>query len=803
MLKVMAIRIEGFRGFNKPTELVFDDGLNVVYGPNGFGKTSLAEALEWALFGETSRQQYARSKGEIKDSLANLHYPTDKRPTVELDLRIETDVVTVRRDLIDDNNSFVYVNGKLAPDLSSLRISREVTPNPVLAQHALREFLNTEPVNRWNALSQLLGLEAVSSFRACLQRAITDLQNEFGAMTSAVAQWELTAQSNGWTKLRAVLKNSEADRLDDAVREVVERVTGLSAPHVTTLEAKQQELLGAALAMPAAIDQAAVASEASKLRNSDAVAAVHQTLAKVLELWPVYIGLRAADVSTKHLAFIKVGLELPPEPPLCPFCGQETLTNSRVVELKGSVQSHSALLRIRGEVHDSLGVLSKAIKDFIADIRSHVTLTDDQETVFNRLLPKVDGELERKLAEFRERCIYIRANLPVSEESLNKILTTLNSQLAEGHDDPAIWASLASRVKELEDFANNVLELMNLAKNVQTRLAPVLASRVDEDKSLKDIAVAIALLRATESLRMGLHVRAVLSEAKKAHAEVEDYERVATETRLHDKETVTLDWYSRMNPNEDVRFSSMEVAKVGKSRQVQLLGETYGKRTHALALLSESHLNALGLSVHLARATSEVTSLGFLVLDDPVQSMDQAHTRRVASDLIGKLLQDGWQVIVLSHLKNFSDECITAQAVDRMEEITSYSKDGPKIKSHETSLSEYLAEVTQYKDGNSGNRAHAAHVLRKAVERFCKDVYRKGTGQSVPRRFQNKTVGVLKKLAVDSTKLSVQDMIKLERVLALANPASHDDQTVEPPTPREIGDALAILHGLVTVHLKG
>jgi len=50
------MRITGFKSFVDPTELVIDEGLTGIVGPNGCGKSNLVEALRWAM-GETSAKQ--------------------------------------------------------------------------------------------------------------------------------------------------------------------------------------------------------------------------------------------------------------------------------------------------------------------------------------------------------------------------------------------------------------------------------------------------------------------------------------------------------------------------------------------------------------------------------------------------------------------------------------------------------------------------------------------------------------------------------------------------------------------------
>ncbi len=50
MLRIEKVFLQGFKSFNDPTELVFDaDGITAVVGPNGCGKSNVADALSWVI----------------------------------------------------------------------------------------------------------------------------------------------------------------------------------------------------------------------------------------------------------------------------------------------------------------------------------------------------------------------------------------------------------------------------------------------------------------------------------------------------------------------------------------------------------------------------------------------------------------------------------------------------------------------------------------------------------------------------------------------------------------------------------
>ncbi|MCC7017433.1 MAG: AAA family ATPase, partial [Rhodospirillales bacterium] len=64
MLHFNRLRLTGFKSFVEPTDLLIEDGLTGIVGPNGCGKSNLVEALRWVM-GETSPKQMRG--GEMDD----------------------------------------------------------------------------------------------------------------------------------------------------------------------------------------------------------------------------------------------------------------------------------------------------------------------------------------------------------------------------------------------------------------------------------------------------------------------------------------------------------------------------------------------------------------------------------------------------------------------------------------------------------------------------------------------------------------------------------------------------------------
>lgn len=87
--RVQRVRVEGFKGFTAGKTIPVNGKHLFILGPNGYGKSSIIEAIRWGLFGSTRRP------GEV---VANQNYLGNCR--VELVLQRGDGDWTLKRTLI-------------------------------------------------------------------------------------------------------------------------------------------------------------------------------------------------------------------------------------------------------------------------------------------------------------------------------------------------------------------------------------------------------------------------------------------------------------------------------------------------------------------------------------------------------------------------------------------------------------------------------------------------------------------------------------------------------------------------------
>lgn len=159
-MRLHSLRLQHFRQ-HADTSIEFGDGLTGIVGANGAGKSTILEAIAWALYGAPA----ARGK---KDSIRSMRAPARASVKVELEFELAGVRYRVVRGL---TNAEVFINGSVTPAANSISGVAELLRAKL--GMSLDEFFNTYftgqkelsvmaamgPTERGQFLSKLLGYE--------------------------------------------------------------------------------------------------------------------------------------------------------------------------------------------------------------------------------------------------------------------------------------------------------------------------------------------------------------------------------------------------------------------------------------------------------------------------------------------------------------------------------------------------------------------------------------------------------------------------------------------------------------------
>lgn len=178
MFTVKKLKISGFKSFAHPTEILIEDGVTGIIGPNGCGKSNIFEAIRWVM-GETSSKSLRSGAMDdvIFNGTQNLPAKNFAEVSIELD-NFEGDIqnipvsekkVIISRTLERGVGSFYKVNNKdvRAKDVSILFYDSGSGPrsSSIISQGNIDQIINFKPIERKIILEDAAGTSGLQARR--------------------------------------------------------------------------------------------------------------------------------------------------------------------------------------------------------------------------------------------------------------------------------------------------------------------------------------------------------------------------------------------------------------------------------------------------------------------------------------------------------------------------------------------------------------------------------------------------------------------------------------------------------------
>ena len=173
-MRFTKLRLNGFKSFVDPTDLVIADGLTGVVGPNGCGKSNLLEALRWVM-GEN--RPTAMRGGGMEDVIFAGAASRPARNFAEVAITIDngerlapagfndSDILEITRRITRDAGSAYKAGGKdvRARDVQMLFADASTgAHSPALVrQGQISELINAKPKNRRRILEEAAGISGL------------------------------------------------------------------------------------------------------------------------------------------------------------------------------------------------------------------------------------------------------------------------------------------------------------------------------------------------------------------------------------------------------------------------------------------------------------------------------------------------------------------------------------------------------------------------------------------------------------------------------------------------------------------
>ncbi|HWA88220.1 MAG TPA: chromosome segregation protein SMC [Opitutus sp.] len=172
---LQALKLNGFKSFADPSTLRFEPGVTAVVGPNGCGKSNIADAIRWVL-GEQSAK--ALRGGKMQDVIfegADTRKPAQLCEVslvlteCEQQLGSEFHEIEITRRVYRDGQSEYYFNGRACrlKDIQKLFMDTGVgrTSYSIMAQGQIDLILSSKPEERRSVFEEAAGITRYKSQR--------------------------------------------------------------------------------------------------------------------------------------------------------------------------------------------------------------------------------------------------------------------------------------------------------------------------------------------------------------------------------------------------------------------------------------------------------------------------------------------------------------------------------------------------------------------------------------------------------------------------------------------------------------
>src|SRR5512136_85359 len=201
-MRIKRLDIVGFKSFMDRTVVVFDDGVTGVVGPNGCGKSNVADAIRWVLGEQSARQLRGRS---MEDVIFNGSESKPPLSLAEVTLTFVNDrpselpaqyqgfgEITVGRRLYRTGESEYLINGVQARllDINEIFFGSGIgrTAYSIVEQGRIGQIVSARPEDRRSIVEEAAGITKYKKRREAAERKMEATQQNLTRVADIVQE---------------------------------------------------------------------------------------------------------------------------------------------------------------------------------------------------------------------------------------------------------------------------------------------------------------------------------------------------------------------------------------------------------------------------------------------------------------------------------------------------------------------------------------------------------------------------------------------------------------------------------------
>ncbi|MBR4345199.1 MAG: AAA family ATPase [Lachnospiraceae bacterium] len=614
--RVISLEVNSFRGF--ATSRTFNLGRQYVllYGPNGSGKTSFSEALEYGLLGniEEAEADHIKLSTYIKNTSTN------------------KGVAPIIRCLFENEEET-----EASEDYETYRFA-------FIEKNRITDFSHISGLNAKNQNERMAALFGLSEFSSFVQEFTKNFDDRY-LLTKSVTEESFKEQQaviDGKKKELSELEN-ELEKINGEINKVIEDLNkkhegiGDIQQAIDYYDNADNGLLTKKIQNKNIETVKPIENEKYKLIKTscnEIISALNLIIYKRNEL-----ANKAMELNYKQLyeSITKLG-----ETEECPACGTPISKAERNPYLfaKEKLEEYKEIDSIKRFIMEKASECRKSIDELKLLFETNKELLDLLEISTFGLVKVAATDIEKyekSVEQWFALCKNIAALNDVDVE------TKIKAYNADAEKKNNVYS------QELEKLRGEEKELVTLSAQLSEKGKKVERNRVFITNF--DNNSAVTLKKIEEERKQAEYNIKIMKAYQKIVLNLYEYTGKLPELIAQDLESKIVDYYNVINKG-DADFEMLSDIFL-PSDNCNRLTITFrdGNISDALQVLSEGHIKILGLSILLAKAIKN--NLNFIIFDDIVNAIDDEHRNGVANLIMCHEDFQNKQIILSTHGEQF------------------------------------------------------------------------------------------------------------------------------------------------------
>ena len=619
--QLKSLSVGPFRGFAKQEDFDLASQLVLIYGPNGTGKSSFCEALEFGLLGNIAEAESKRFRNQ-QDYLKNAHTSSFTQPAlVGLDRQGNEITLSPNETLY----RFCFVEKNRIDNFS--RIAAQA------------------PAKQTELISTLFGLDAftefVRNFTDTIDARYIDLEGvktkELAKKREVLTGYQLQLNVTIPDEIRNIeneeKKLAEEYRKDSAFSDIVAELNGTEGK--TGLIKQLEEALQKQL--PQQSNE--TAENLEELKQSI------ETPLNELKAKQEQLSKASLQVSFKQLyeAVTRVQAGSPEQ---CPAC-QTPLAQAKVNPF---IHAEDELRKL-----EHLGLLQEGVKTLCDDIAAslnklstliNICCSRNQES--NHLSAVQITDEKAATIDWWQSLLQNSDNGSNYLKHLEKQVKLLEDADKEINKAENVRVEKQAELNRLRGFAEKIVKL-----KTRTETANGTKKKAEEAIASFDAENAQLIAEADAEKALVAQNQGIATAYAAFVEELNAYKNGLPAQLVADLGETVVDLYNAFNRNdaEHEKLASIRLPLSQNQRLEISFKKDSDKHFDALHILSEGHIRCVGLAILTAKNLKE--NCPILIFDDPVNAIDDDHRQAIRETLFVDDYFAGKQLVIAIHGEEF------------------------------------------------------------------------------------------------------------------------------------------------------